>query len=170
MENDLRPGRLSQPVVTPLFERQIRREEIPTFFRQYILIPAGMFRQRNTGHDPCINEFLQAGTENIRGYSDVVLEFIEAFDAVIGLAQQQDRPPVPHSFHGASHRAFLVGNTASLHIGHCSLSNFESCCPQYRRPMFVCPAPFRPLLVGFFKPPSSFSSLHCPFKDRRQHL
>ena len=121
-EHDLRPCGLRQPVVTPFLKREIGRKKIASFLGQNVFVSPGVFGQRHPRHDAGIDQFLQPGAQDIGSDPEIIFELVEAFHAVIGLAQDQDGPAVADNLHGARHGTFLVCKTASLHTGHSSFT------------------------------------------------
>src|ERR1700722_2931189 len=142
IENDLRTCRLSQPVVTPFFQRQIGREEITALLRQYIFVAPRMFRQRYARHDSGVDELFQTRAQDVGRQPDIILEFVEALGAVIRLSEQQNRPAISDCIHGPRDRALLVGNTASTLFGH-PVSRQLRCSSKHgiRRPCLSPAAP-----------------------------
>ena len=65
---------------------------------------------------PWLDQRLETGGEDVAGDAEPALEVFEAADAQEGVAQDEERPPLPHDLEGTGHRTVHPGEARATHM------------------------------------------------------
>ena len=98
------------PLVAPLHERDVDREQRTPFGGESILIEVacGVLSIASTLQNAVVDEPVQALGEDVAGQSDTALEVLEPPGAVERLSQDHPHPALPDDRGGAGDRAVLI--------------------------------------------------------------
>ena len=83
---------------------------------QAVLVALGAILVEAALQNPVADEGLEAGGEDVAGDPEPALEVLEAADAEEGVAQDEERPPLPHDLEGPGHRTVHPGEARTTHM------------------------------------------------------
>ena len=101
--------------VAPCHQRQQHGAEIAATWRKHILIACRLVAIATTLQQTVFDQRAKPASEHVRSDVQTLLEVIEAADALEGIAQDQDAPPLAHPLKTAGDRALRAFKICALH-------------------------------------------------------
>ena len=102
-------------LVAPGEQRDQHRAEIAAARGQHIFVARRMLAVAPALQQPGLDQRIEPPRQHVGGDAEALLELIEARQAVQGVAQDEDAPPLAHPLEAAGDRARHVVEALALH-------------------------------------------------------
>src|SRR5882724_1231298 len=102
-------------LVAPRQQRQQHRAEIAAAIGQNVLVAGRLLAVALTLQQTTLHQRIQAASQHVRRNFQAFLEFIEPLQAINGIAEDQDAPPLADPLQAAGNRALHIAEVLALH-------------------------------------------------------
>ena len=114
-ELDRRPIAARHPAVAPARQRDHHRVEVPPLLGQPVLEARRPLRVAHPLEDPVLHQLPQPVRQTMARRPEIGLKILEPAHAEERVAEDEERPAIPHDGKGAGDRAGHVADVAPAH-------------------------------------------------------